>query len=77
MNCDQMARKWSQVKGSVKHRWGKLTEGDLTAINGKRDELVGKIQERYGVTKEKAEEEMNQWKMPSEGVHEIPGPKAG
>jgi uncharacterized protein YjbJ (UPF0337 family) len=77
MNWDQMAGKWTQVKGSVKQRWGKLTDSDLTAISGKRDELVGKIQERYGITKEKAEEEVNQWKMPSEGVHEMPGRKAG
>lgn len=77
MNWDQMAGKWNQAKGSIKERWGKLTDDDLTLINGKRDQLVGKIQERYGITKEKAEQEVNQWKMPNEPVHEMPNRKVG
>lgn len=64
MNWDQAAGKWNQMKGSVKERWGKLTDDDLTVISGNRDRLLGKIQERYGVTKEKAEQEISQWKMP-------------
>jgi uncharacterized protein YjbJ (UPF0337 family) len=64
MNWDQAAGKWNQMKGAVKERWGKLTDDDLTVIAGNRDRLLGRIQERYGVTKEKAEEEINQWKMP-------------
>jgi uncharacterized protein YjbJ (UPF0337 family) len=70
MNWDQVAGKWNQAKGSVKERWGKLTEDDLTVIAGNRDKLLGKIQERYGITKEKAEEELNQWKVPPTPVHE-------
>jgi len=65
MNWDQAAGKWNQMKGSVKQRWGKLTDDDLTVIAGSRDKLLGKIQERYGITKEKAEEELSQWKVPS------------
>lgn len=64
MNWDQAAGKWNQMKGAVKERWGKLTDDDLTVIDGNRDKLLGKIQERYGITKEKAEEEIGQWKMP-------------
>jgi uncharacterized protein YjbJ (UPF0337 family) len=64
MNWDQIAGKWNQTKGSVKKRWGKLTDDDLTVIAGNRDKLLGKIQERYGITKERAEEEINQWRMP-------------
>jgi uncharacterized protein YjbJ (UPF0337 family) len=65
MNWDEVSGKWNQFKGSVKERWGKLTDDDLTVIDGKRDRLVGKIQERYGIAKEKAEEQINEWKIPA------------
>ena len=58
MNWDQIEGQWKQTKGQVKEQWGKLTDDDLTAINGKRDQLVGKVQERYGVAREKAEEQV-------------------
>jgi uncharacterized protein YjbJ (UPF0337 family) len=51
MNWDQMEGKWMQIKGSVKERWGKLTDDDLDVIAGKRDKLIGKVQERYGIAK--------------------------
>ena len=54
MNSDQFEGKWKQMKGAVKEKWGKLTNDDLDVINGKQDQLVGKIQERYGLTKEEA-----------------------
>ena len=49
---------WKQVSGKAKEQWGKLTDDDLTEIAGKRDQLSGKIQERYGYAKDKAEEEI-------------------
>lgn len=58
MNWDQIEGQWKQTKGQVKEQWGKLTDDDLTTINGKRDQLVGKVQERYGVAREKAEEQV-------------------
>ncbi len=61
MNSDQFEGKWKQLKGSVKQRWGKLTDDDITALSGKKDELVGKIQERYGITREQAEREADEW----------------
>jgi uncharacterized protein YjbJ (UPF0337 family) len=61
MNSDQFEGKWKQLKGSVKQRWGKLTDDDLTSLSGKKDELVGKLQERYGITREQAEREANEW----------------
>jgi uncharacterized protein YjbJ (UPF0337 family) len=70
MNWDEVAGKWSQLQGAVKERWGKLTNDDLTVIGGKRDLLIGKIQERYGVTKEAAEQQVSGWK-PSSRVEEI------
>jgi len=61
MNWDQVEGKWKQMKGSVKKQWGKLTDDDLEVIAGNKDQLVGKIQERYGISKEKAEQELKNW----------------
>lgn len=61
MNSDQFEGKWKQLKGSVKQRWAKLTDDDITALSGKRDELIGKLQERYGITKEQAQKEADEW----------------
>ncbi|ECM8363887.1 CsbD family protein, partial [Salmonella enterica subsp. enterica serovar Enteritidis] len=52
---------WKQFKGKVKEQWGKLTDDDMTIIEGKRDQLVGKIQERYGYQKDQAEKEVDSW----------------
>lgn len=49
---------WKQLKGQVKEWWGDLTDDDLTMIDGKRDKLVGALQERYGYAKERAEDEV-------------------
>jgi len=61
MNWDQVEGKWHQFKGSVKQKWGKLTDDDLEIIAGKQDQLVGKIQERYGITKEEAQKQIDNW----------------
>jgi len=52
---------WKQAAGKVKEKWGKLTDDDVAVIAGKRDQLVGRIRERYGVAKEKAQEEVKAW----------------
>ena len=57
MNMDQLKGDWKQIQGKVKAKWGKLTDDDMTVIEGKRDELAGKIQERYGMAKEAAQNE--------------------
>ena len=54
MNWDQIEGKWKQVKGRAKEKWGKLTDDDLDIIAGKRDQLVGKVQEAYGISKAEA-----------------------
>ncbi|NHF71566.1 CsbD family protein [Paracoccus xiamenensis] len=59
MNWDIIEGKWEQMKGSVKEQWGKLTDDELTEINGNRDKMAGKLQERYGWTKEEADEKLN------------------
>ena len=51
MDWDRVEGNWKQMKGKVKEQWGKLTDDDLTAIDGQRDQLEGKIQERYGLAK--------------------------
>ena len=63
MNWDQVEGKWKQVKGSVKEKWGKLTDDDLDFIAGKRDQLVGKLQERYGIAREEAQKRADEWQM--------------
>ncbi len=59
MNSDQVEGNWKQFSGKIKEKWGKLTDDDLTLIAGKKDQLLGKIQERYGVKKEEAQKELD------------------
>lgn len=61
MNWDQVKGKWKQFTGQAQQKWGKLTNDDLDVIDGKREELVGRLQERYGYEKEKAEEEADEF----------------
>jgi uncharacterized protein YjbJ (UPF0337 family) len=61
MNWEQLEGKWKELKGSVKTRWGKLTDSDLDVINGRREQLIGLIQQRYGIAKEAAEKQVNEW----------------
>jgi len=61
MNKDEASGNWKQFKGKMKEKWGKLTDDDMQVIEGKRDQLVGKIQERYGYAKDEAEREVTDW----------------
>lgn len=61
MNSDQLKGKWKQVKGSAKERWGKLTDDDIDVIDGQTDQLIGKIQERYGLAREAAQKQVDEW----------------
>ena len=61
MNWEQIEGKWMQMKGSVKQKWGKLTDDDLTFINGSREKFVGRLQERYGYSKEQAQMQIEEW----------------
>ena len=58
MNWEQIAGEWHMFAGKAKERWGKLTDNDLTVVAGKREQLEGLLQERYGYAKEKAEAEI-------------------
>ncbi len=59
MNQDIFEGKWTEMKGQVKEWWGKLTDDDLDRVEGKADQLVGLLQQKYGYTKQYAEEEIN------------------
>ena len=59
VNADVLKGKWKQIRGEAKKWWGELTDDELDQIAGERDKLVGKVQERYGWTKEKAEAEVD------------------
>jgi uncharacterized protein YjbJ (UPF0337 family) len=61
MNWDQIEGNWKQFKGKVREKWGKLTDDDLTTIAGKRDQLAGKLQERYGYEKAQIERELDEF----------------
>jgi len=61
MNEDTLKGQWLQIKGSVRERWGKLTNDDLDQIQGGAEQLVGKVQERYGMAKDAAKREVDEW----------------
>lgn len=61
MNSDTLKGKWLQMKGEAKVQWGKLTDDDLDQIEGNVDKLVGRVQERYGYEREKAQEEVDRF----------------
>ena len=61
MNWVRIEGEWNQVKGSAKEQWGKLTDDDLEQIAGKKDKLVGLLQERYGIAREEAEKQLDEW----------------
>ncbi len=58
MASDVFGGLWKQMKGEVKQRWGQLTDDDITEINGRKDKLVGKLQERYGYSRQEAENQV-------------------
>jgi uncharacterized protein YjbJ (UPF0337 family) len=61
MNWDQVEGNWKQVKGKIIEHWGKFTDDELDVFHGKREQLVGKLQEKYGINREKAEEELDEF----------------
>jgi uncharacterized protein YjbJ (UPF0337 family) len=59
-----------QLKGSVKTKWGKLTDDDIDVINGQEEQLIGRIQERYGIAKEEAQRQVKEWSEVSGNIEE-------
>jgi len=62
MNSDTLKGQWHQVKGEIKNQWGKLTDDDISSIEGNGEKLVGKLQERYGYAKDRAQQEFDNFK---------------
>ena len=61
MNWDVIEGNWKQLKGAARQQWGKLTDSDWDQLAGKKDELVGKVQERYGITRDEAHAQADEW----------------
>ena len=61
MNEDTLKGQWTQLKGKVREKWGKLTNDDLEEIQGQAQQLVGRIQERYGVQRDEAKRQVDAW----------------
>ena len=80
MNWDRVQGNWKQFKGKVKEQWGKLTDDQLDIIAGKREQLAGRVQEVYGVSKDEAERQVSEFEernrdwtpeaTPSQGVRD-------
>lgn len=67
MHWDRIEGNWKQFKGNAKERWGRLTDDHLEVIGGKRDQLMGKIQEIYGIGKGVAEKQITEWQGKQKG----------
>jgi uncharacterized protein YjbJ (UPF0337 family) len=63
MNKDTVEGNWKQLKGKLKEQWGKLTDDDFDVIAGKRDQLLGRIQERHGISRDEAEKQVKDWEV--------------
>ena len=61
MNEDTIKGNWKQFKGNLKEQWGKLTDDDFDVIDGRREQLLGKLQERQGLAREAAEKQISDW----------------
>jgi uncharacterized protein YjbJ (UPF0337 family) len=61
MNSDTLQGQWTQLKGLAREKWGKLTNDDIDMIHGRAEQLVGKIQERYGIQRDEAQRQVDEW----------------
>ena len=68
MNWDRIEGNWQQLKGSVKGKWGKLTDDQIEVVAGKRDQLAGRIQEAYGITRDEADRQLTAWEKGMEDI---------
>jgi uncharacterized protein YjbJ (UPF0337 family) len=82
MNWNEVEGKWKKMKGSVREKWGNLTDDDMQMIGGKRDQFIGKLQERYGMSPEQANKDLDMWLAGTqaegthaEGAHESHAPR--
>ena len=69
MNWDQVEGNWHQFKGKVKEKWSKLTDNDINMIQGKQEQLAGKLQEHYGIAREEAERQIREFSATLDRAH--------
>jgi len=71
MNWDRIEGEWKDVRSHIKAKWAKLTDDDLKMVEAKKDELVGKVQQRYGIMRDEAERQIDEWlaKLKPSGSH--------
>ncbi len=67
MNTQQLQGRWHVLKGKVRERWGRLTDNDLTQLEGHSEQLVGKVEQLYGLERKAAEKEIELWMLENEG----------
>ena len=67
MNWNEIQGKWTEMKGRVRERWGRLTDDDLDVIAGRRDQLIGTLQKRYGTARELVESQVHEWEAKLSG----------
>ncbi|HEY7190377.1 MAG TPA: CsbD family protein [Vicinamibacterales bacterium] len=63
MNSDTLKGQWTQLKGKVREQWGKLTNDDLDEIQGRAEQLVGRLQQRYGIGRDEAQRQFDAWNV--------------
>lgn len=61
MNWDRIEGNWKQFKGQAREKWGKLSDDDIDVVAGRREQLIGRIQERYGIARDEAEKQVDQF----------------
>jgi uncharacterized protein YjbJ (UPF0337 family) len=61
MNWERISGNWTHWRGRVRERWGRLTDDELSRVGGRRDQLAGRIQQTYGLTREEAERQLRNW----------------
>jgi uncharacterized protein YjbJ (UPF0337 family) len=76
MNWDRVEGNWKQAKGKVKEQWGKLTDDQLDVIGGRREQLLGVLQESYGIAKDEAERQINDWEKHNERAFDAAADRA-
>ncbi len=69
INANVLEGKWTELRGKIKERWGKITDSDLDRINGKREQLAGLLQQKYGYAKDKSEAEIDQFIASIKSMH--------
>lgn len=76
MNWERLLGNWTQLRGRIRMQWGKLTDDQLDVIEGRRDLLLGKLQEAYGVTEAEADQQVKAWEDAEFGDHQATVPSS-